>query len=98
MSSKTNIHVYFFANYFLDGIEISTIQIAKWFYFLSPLRGFVMVMVRVHRGTASLTPAYYLSPFQGLEFAVEKWKEKKRFDYAHKKRASQFVKPLSHFL
>ena len=43
MSSKTNIHVYFFANYFLDGIEISTIQIAKWFRFLSPLLGSVMV-------------------------------------------------------
>ena len=38
MSSKTNIHVYFFANYFLDGIEISTIQIAKLYRFLSLLR------------------------------------------------------------
>ena len=49
----------------MDGHIIRTLQIVKWFHFLSPLRGFVMVMVRVHRGTASLTPAYYLSPFQG---------------------------------
>ena len=47
----------------MGGHIIYTLQIAKWFYFLSPLRGFVMVDGRVHRGTASLTPAYYLSPF-----------------------------------
>ena len=50
----------------MGGYIIYTLQIAKWFYFLSPLRSFVMVGGScVHRGTALLTPAYYLLPFQG---------------------------------
>ena len=51
----------------MDGHIIRILQIVKWFYFLSPLRGFVMVVVHKHRGTALLTPAYYLLALSGLK-------------------------------